>query len=177
MDEADNNRLAELLIELAKGNSQVLSEIALLMQKILYSVGIMYFKNKEDTEDSIQELYIILYKKAKTFRQNTSASAWIMAIYKNWIKSQLRKRKVEDRYVKSEMQDVKTQVHSMDEKYIENRLYLKEIMSKLSDYERDLIIYYHWCKCTVREVAKILHKPRATIDNHLKKLEQKVKEM
>ena len=43
MDEADNNRLAELLIELAKGNSQVLSEIALLMQKILYSVGIMYF--------------------------------------------------------------------------------------------------------------------------------------
>ena len=62
MDEADNNRLAELLIELAKGNSQVLSEIALLMQKILYSVGIMYFKNKEDTEDSIQELYIILYK-------------------------------------------------------------------------------------------------------------------
>ena len=177
MDESENNRLAELLIELAEGNSRGLSEIALLMQNILYSVGIMYFKNKEDTEDSIQELYIVLYKKAKTFRQNNSASAWIMAIYKNWIKSQFRKRKVEERYVKGEIQDIKTQVHSVDEKYIENRLYLKEIMSKLSDYERDLIIYYHWCKCTVREVAKILHKPRATVDSHLKKLEKKVKEM
>lgn len=177
MDEAENNRLAELLVELAKGNSLVLSEIALLMEKILYNVGDMYYRNKEDTEDSIQDTYLVLYKKANKFRQKTNACAWIVTVYKNHIKSQLRKRKVQERYIKGEIQDVKTRVNQFDEKYIENRLYLQEIISKLSDYERDLIIYYHWCKCTVREVAQILHRPRTTIDSHLKKLEEKVKSM
>ena len=39
MDEAENNRLAELLVELAKGNGQVLAEIDIRMQRILYTVG------------------------------------------------------------------------------------------------------------------------------------------
>ena len=46
MDETENNRLADLLIELAKGNHRVLSDIALMMQKILYSIGFIYYKNQ-----------------------------------------------------------------------------------------------------------------------------------
>ena len=55
----------EAKAELAKGNHRVLSDIDLIMQKILYSIGILYYKNKEDTDDSIQELYVTLYRKAK----------------------------------------------------------------------------------------------------------------
>ncbi len=175
MNETENNRLAELLIELAAGNTDVLTEIDLRMQKILYFVGIMYFKNKQDTEDSIQEIYIVLNTKAKDFRQNVSASAWIVAIYKNWVKSKLRKRKAEERYVKEEMQDLKTRGNPFDDKYTENYTYLKEALGKLNRYERELVVYYHLCECTVREVAEMLHRPRATVDYHLRKLNEKLK--
>ena len=47
------------------------------MAKILYSVGNIYYKQKADIEDAIQDLLIELYNKAKKFRVNKNACAWI----------------------------------------------------------------------------------------------------
>ena len=174
MDEAENNRLADLLIELAKGNHGVLSDIALIMQKILYSIGFLYYKNKEDTDDSIQELYVTLYRKAKFFRKGNSASAWIVAVYKNLVCSQLRKRKREQRYIQNEIQNLKSHFYGADEDFIDAYLQLKELLDSLNEYERSLIIYSQFCHYTVREIARLLGKPSATVEYHLKKLKTKV---
>lgn len=53
MDERDNARLAQLLVELARGNCAVLTEIAQLVERILRAIGNAYFRNKADVEDTI----------------------------------------------------------------------------------------------------------------------------
>ena len=174
MDETENNRLADLLIELAKGNHRVLSDIALIMQKILYSIGFLYYKNKEDTDDSIQDLYVTLYKKAKHFRKGSSASAWIVAVYRNLVCSQLRKRKREQRYIQDEIQNLKAHFYGADETFIDAYLQLKEVLDSLNEEERLLIIYSQFCHYTVREMSTLLGKPSATVEYHLKKLKTKV---
>ena len=177
MDESENNRLAELLAELANGNLLVLSEIDFQMQKTLYKVGYPYYKNKEDTRDSIQELYLVLHKKAKHFHENVSARAWMVVVYKNFIKSDFRKRNREKRYIQKEMQAFKSQASTTIDKYVESRLVWKEVMDKLNDYEQSLLVYYLQAELTVRENAEVLHKPKSTIENHLQKVKEKIRKM
>lgn len=174
MNELENKRLGELLMALGKGKISALTEIAELIKKILYSVGLAYYKNKEDTEDAIQNLYLILCKKAKFFRKNVNACAWIVQIFKNEARTYFRKTKTEKLYIESEKQNP-IYNKTIDEQYIENYLFVKEMFSNLSEYEQDLLIYYYWCKCTVREVAVLVRRPKSTVGTHLKNLEEKIK--
>ncbi len=70
MNEEENKRLGELIIELANGNIQALNDIYLMMSRILYIVGNMYYSTKEDLEDSIQNLLLALSVKAKKYKSN-----------------------------------------------------------------------------------------------------------
>ena len=175
MDEESNNRLGELIKELADGNCFVLEEIALLLERILMTIGNAYYQNRADVEDEIQNLYVTLYEKAKCFKKNTNACAWVIKIFENSIKSRLRRRKSEDKFLQEEILNFKTASYALDEKYVENHLFLREIFDRLSEEEKKLIIYYHWCKCSMREIAHILHKSKSAVDKQLQKLEEKIK--
>lgn len=175
MDEESNKRLGELIDELAKGNTLALAEIAPLIQPALKSIGSYYYKNNADIEDSIHDLYIKLKKKASCFQHKSNPKAWIIAMYRNLVKSQLRYNQREREYIEREIAHFKVNTNIMDDRYMENHLFVREIFSKLTEEERQIIIYYYWCQCSVRDVAAILHKPSSTIHNKLKNLEEKIK--
>ena len=176
MNEKDNQRLGELLIELSNGDSSALDGISRLLERILFAIGNAYFRNQADVEDSIHDLYMMLYAKARRFKNNHNACAWIVTIYRNLIKSRLRKWKREEEFFRENRDEIFGR-SLMDEKCIENHIYLKQIFGALTKLEQDLIIYYHWCKCSADEVAEILHIARSTVYKKLAKLEEKVKNM
>ena len=97
--------------------------------------------------------------------------------YKNFIKSDVRKRNREKRYIQEEMQAFKSQASITIDKYVESRLVWKEVMDKLNDYEQSLLVYYLQAELTVREIAEVLHKPKSTIENHLQKVKEKIRKM
>lgn len=173
MDERDNARLGQLLVELARGNCAVLTEIAQLVERILRAIGNAYFRNKADVEDTIQSLYVLLYHKASRFRQNTNASAWVIKLYINLIKSYLRRYK-RDAKCMVEPEAVDHLFAETDERHIENHLFMKEMLSKLSAYEYELVQLHFWGRYSIREVAKILHKSKGSVENDLKKLKERM---
>ncbi len=177
MEEYDKKRLGELIVELAKGNAAVLADISSKVEQILKAVGNIYYKNRADIEDAIYNLYLKLYQKAFRFKENLNGYSWIVRMYENSIKSNLRLRQRENQYIKQEISNLKATMGAYDATYIENNLYLQEIFDRLTLEEQKLVVYYHWCRCTIREVAGILHKPRSTICNKLKKLEEKAKKI
>lgn len=91
-------------------------------------------------------------------------------IYKN-----LKKRKSEDNYISEQIQLQNITSLEDNSKYIENYLFFNEIFDKLDKYEQDLVIYRCVGKCSIKEVADILGKPKSTVGSQLKKLENKIK--
>lgn len=175
MNESENKRLGELIIELAHGKCEILTDIAYRVEKILRSIGVFYYSNSADVDDAIQNLYVRLYYKAKDFRENTNACAWVIKLFENSIKSQLKKNK-RDRQVLDEFVSIHAENSLFDEREIERHLFLKSIFDRLTAAEQDLIKYYFWCGFSVREVADILHKPKSTIEYQIEKLKEKIKE-
>lgn len=172
MDENTNKRLGELIFELGRGEVNVLEDIYIIMCKILYAIGTIYFYQQADIEDAIQNLLVTLYDKAKKFKKNTNACAWIIRIYQNSIRNQLSHLKKEKAYLEY-VAEMKGTVDK--ERFLENHLFVSEIFGRLNEYERDLIIYRYWCKCSIKEVADICGKPKSTVETHLKKLEENIK--
>lgn len=176
MDEKDNARLGRLIKELARGNGEALGDIARLIERILYAIGSYYFKNKADVEDAIQNLYVLLHEKASKFQSNKNACGWLIKLYENLIKSHLRKYK-RDAKNTADIEVFDNVPTKVDEQYIENYLFLREIFSKLSAYEYELVKLRFWCHYSIRDVARMLRRSKGSIENDLKKLKEKVKRM
>ena len=175
MNEEANKRLGNLIFSLAHGNIAALADIYMLMVKILYAVGNIYFTQRADIEDAIQDLLILLYDNAHKFKRNKNACAWIIKLYQNMIYKNLKKRKSEDNYISEQIQLQNITSLEDNSKYIENYLFFNEIFDKLDKYEQDLVIYRCVGKCSIKEVTDILGKPKSTVESQLKKLENKIK--
>ena len=76
MNEEDNKRLGRLIFALACGNISVLDEIYQMLAKLLYAVGNIYYSQRADIEDAIQDLLILLYQNARKCKENKNACAW-----------------------------------------------------------------------------------------------------
>lgn len=140
MEEVSNKRLGELIFRLAEGDVEALSDIYLMLNKVLYAVGGIYYKQRADIEDAIQNLLITLYYKAKKFSNNTNAYGWILTMFNNMIKSQLKRSKREMQLLQNIAPDSDDLFeNAIDENYIANHVFVREIMENLNEYERELV--------------------------------------
>lgn len=177
MNEEDNKRLGRLIFALARGNISVLDEIYQMLAKLLYAVGNIYYSQRADIEDAIQDLLILLYQNARKFKENKNACAWVIQIYQNMIRNRLRRQRTEDTYL-SEQATLQSLIAKEDSsKYIENHLFISEIFDKLNEYEQNLIIYRFWGGNSIGETAEYFGKPKSTIESQLKALEEKIKKL
>ena len=54
---------------------------------------------------------------------------------------------------------------------------MKEVLSKLSVYEQELLKYTIILELSLSETAKILHKPKSTVEYHVQKLKEKLQSL
>lgn len=172
MNEEENKRLGELIIGLANGNIQALNDIYLMMSRILYIVGNMYYSTKEDLEDSIQNLLLALSMKAKKYKSNKNACSWIMKMYRNHFLNFYKKRKRDLEYCSKQAYIKK--VNEPTENYYEIYTFFKIILDKLDKHEKELFILKHLYGYSISEIAKELHRPKSTIQSRLENLMEKL---
>lgn len=174
MNEENKLRLGYLILELAKGNTDTLVEIYTLMGRVLYAIGNTYFYDEEDVKDSVQNLLLGLFEKSKKFRSNDNAYAWIIRIYVNSLLNLKKRNKIEERILKDYAEKLKRQSRPLDE-YLSTYLYTRDIMGRLTPYERKLAFMRFYCGFSLDEIAKDLHKSKSTIQYRIYKIEEKLR--
>lgn len=172
MDMEENKRLGDALISLGEGNFDALHEITSRLQKLFYVIANTYYPSKADVEDAVQDFYLVLIKKAKKFKRNQNAKGWIVRVFNNLLLSKKRKEQREldamDEYARAQIRIV------VDEKCLDMHILFQEIQYNLSPDEWMIFKYSYWYGYTVREIAKLMHKSKSTIDYKLNKIEKKV---
>lgn len=177
MDTETNKRLGERIFELANGDIAALSEIYTVTCKILYAVGNIYLKQKADIEDAIQNLLIKLVDVAKKFKKNANACSWIISVYRHSIMNGLKRKSTEEKFLSAEKEKLKSGDGTVDETYLENHVFFRELFNKLTRREQELMINKYICGFSLSEIAKIENKPKSTIESRLKRLEEKIKKL
>ena len=176
MNEENKLRLGYLIIDLAKGNGNALSEIYNLMGRVLYAIGNTYFYNYEDVTDSVENLLLSLFEKSKKFKNNDNAYAWIIRIYTNSLLNAKKHNKIEERALRDYAEKLKQENRPLDE-YLSTYLYTRDIMGRLTPYERKLAFRRFYCGFSLEEIAKDFNKAKSTIQYQIDKIEEKLKNL
>ncbi|MCM1500192.1 MAG: RNA polymerase sigma factor [Clostridium sp.] len=126
---------------------------------MIYRLCFSFLKNKEDTEDAVQSVFMKYIKKAKKFENENHKKAWFVVASSNVCKDMLRQSC--RRNISIESFDTIPNV----ENPATNEVYLA-ILDLPYKYKTVVYLYYYEGYKTY-EIAKILHKPSSTIRNYL----------
>lgn len=131
--------------------------------EMIYRICFMYFKNRTDTEDAVQSIFLKLMKSNVSFKDFEHEKAWLIVTAKNHCKDQLkewwRRRKVD-------LTSLPETVWSDKNDYLGK--VLEQLLALPEKYKIVLYLYY-FEGYSVREISNMLNSKESTIQTQLAK--------
>ena len=171
MDKLDNERLGALIIAVAQGDVGAVEQIYNLMGRVMYAVAASYLRELADIEDAVQTALLTIVRKADRFRENKNAYAWVNTIVKN---TALNLRAAKGRRTALEVSEIKQ--HSFSAEMMDEALFVRQLLSVLTEHERDVVYYRFWYGLSLSEIGQAVRKSKSavkkTLDRALLKMEK-----
>ncbi len=169
----DSAEISNLLTMIAEGDKSALEELWIKTKDGLYSFILSYIRNKQLSEDALQETFIAIYKSADQFKWG-NARAWVFTIARNTAVSLLRKQK-EASYEPGGIAELP------DESDFENQSAQKDelgrLLDSLDETSRRIVLLHAVSDLKHREIAKILSLPLGTVYRRYSQSIKKLKKL
>jgi RNA polymerase sigma-70 factor (ECF subfamily) len=124
-----------------KSTKEKFLEILSNYQGILHKVSLVYFKNKSDREDNLQEIIYQLWKSFPSLKNHTSIGSWIYAVSINTSISRIKKvSRIEYRETIPEMPDKSNVIDEMSRN--EAFHLLLEAIYNLDELDKSIMLLY-----------------------------------
>lgn len=136
---------------------------------MIYRLCFSFLKNREDTEDAVQSVFIKYLKNRKKFQNEQHEKAWFIVTSSNTCKDMLRQSW--RRNINIETYDFVSDTDDV----VDYDVY-QAIMDLPNKYKTVVYLYYYEGYKT-REIAKMLHKPSSTIRNYLTEARRSLKKI
>ena len=143
-------------------------ELYELVYKDMYRLAYYYLGNAQDAEDVVGETVIKAYEKFGSLRKKEAFKSWIFTILVNQCMTFLRKKTIKGT---SELIEEPSFESNMEDKAV-----AEELLSVLSEEERQIVVLSVFGGYKGEEIAKILHIKHSTVRTKyrraLKKMER-----
>jgi RNA polymerase sigma-70 factor (ECF subfamily) len=162
------------LVEYAKnGDKEALSKLVTMYSPRIYNLAMRIMRNQEDAEDVLQETFLKMINKLKTFRGDSAFYTWLYRIGTNVALGKIREKKHIDDFVSvdgPEFENIKGAGLSdwpdhldeqMDKDYFQKCL--KKAMDDLPDHYRAVFVLRDLENLSTREAAEILDISEANV--------------
>lgn len=160
MSELDKKELKQLFEELRKNqNEETIRKIYDKYRRIVYAIAYSICKNKEDSEDVVQNVFIKIFKLDKDKLPKDKAATWLYTVTKNETLSIIKnKNKDVDIEKIYEIADGNDEIQNVINKENFNKL-----ISNLNDKEREIISLKIISNLSFKEISKLLDEPIGTV--------------
>lgn len=159
MGKINDTQLKELFIEIKHNNKIAFEKLYNQYNKLVYGVAFSILKNKQDSEDIVQNVFTKLYTIDKSKLPSSNESTWLYSVTKNETLNFLQKKNsdvsLETVY---EIEDKNNEINEIIDQDTYNRL-----ISKLEDEEREIISLKILGNFSFDEIGKLLNKPTGTV--------------
>jgi|SRR5690606_18754503 len=147
-----------------------LEEIISNYETELRYIAYRYVRNWAVVDDIMQEVFLKIFLKWNSFREQTKLRAWVYSITRNQCIDYLRSKVVKSTVLVDEVEDLRYSTNEMVEteileKFERERLH-QHINSLPTDYKQTLSLYY-FCDYSYREISQLLSKDISFVKNKL----------
>ena len=155
----ERNKINELFEEFKNGNKEVLEEIYNKYQKTIYGIAFSILKNKDDSEDIVQSVFIKIHTLENSKLPKENVASWLYTLTKNEALQFLRKQK--NNIDLDSIYDLADNNNDID-KLINKETYNK-LISKLSPKEKEIVSLKIISNLSFEEISQLLGEKTATI--------------
>jgi RNA polymerase sigma-70 factor (ECF subfamily) len=149
-------------------------EILSNYQGILYKVSLVYFKNKPDREDNLQEIIYQLWKSFPSLKNHNSIGSWIYAVSINTSISRIKKvSRIEYRETIPELPDKSSVIDEM--LMNESLQLLLDAIYHLNELDKSIILLYLEEK-SYDEIAEIIGISKSNVGVRINRAKELLKQ-
>ena len=159
----------ELVKSLKKGDLFAFDEFFLKYSKKLYYFANSYLGSKEDAEELVQEVFLLVWDKRKGLKEHLSLNAFLYTVTYNAIRKYFRKKAREKKYLDKYLEDYDWKYNDTvtDIEYRNLQELVNKEIEKLPE-KRKLIFQLSRQKgLTNTEIAKYLNISKKTVENQI----------
>ena len=146
--------IEKLVQKAQKGNDKAYLKLFQTYEKELYRIAYMYVKNKEDALDIIQETAYLSFKNLKSLKYPEYFKTWLIRIVINCSLDLIRKNK--------KIIQINEEFEESYDEDISLKLTIAELMEKLNEDEKSIVILKFYEDYTFNEISEILEIPLGT---------------
>ncbi len=161
------------------GNREGLREIYDAYGDKVYRLFLGRVHRREDAEDLTSDFFLRLWELAGTHRDGTPHKSWMMTIARNMAIDFMRRASRETPDENVETHESLTERTTAEDTVL-GEMHAAQILSVLSEEEREVVRMHLSADLTFREISEILGKPLGTVAwryrSALRKLQRLVKE-
>ncbi len=155
-----DTKIEKLVERMSHGEMSAMGDLYELIEKDVYAYALSKTVNKSDAEDITHDTFVQVWKSATQYKPMGKPLAWIFTIEMNLIRRQFNKNQ---RFVPlDDTVEVEPDDGDLTESVIDN-VFLKRMLSILSEEEREIITLHVVSGLKHREIAKLLEKPLSTV--------------
>lgn len=155
-----------------KGDLEVLGELYQRYMHLVYGVSLGYFKNSDDAQDAVMQIFELLIDKVQKHEIHNFKS-WLHVLTKNYCLMELRKRKSGNTITEEipvAVMENEVQLHHDNETDLEeNIVKLEECIKKLKNEQKRCVELFYLEKKCYQEIVELtnfdLKKVKSYIQN------------
>jgi len=151
--------LKGLIQKLQKGDIAVFDDIYYQTKNIVYYTILGILKDPSLSEDIMQDTYLKALEKIHSYKPKASFTAWIVTIARNLALNEYNKMKKE---LKIDPQ-TDEYVFGTTKSNSESEMIVEELLDKLKDKEKEIVILHVIGDLKHKEIARLLDMPLGTV--------------
>ena len=132
----------------------------------------LYLKNESDAKDGLQDIFLKLWEKKPSFKNEQHTQAWLIRTTKNYcldiLKGSWHKKRV--RFEPKEFAEKSSPQETAGEN-------LFDVITTLPEKYREVLYLYYYEEYSIREISKLNGRKESTIQSRLAAARQKLKKI
>lgn len=142
---------------------KIIEENIIDNHEMLYKIASKYLKNHNDVLDALQETAFKAIKNSNKLKEEEYALTWIVRILINNCLQTIRKKK------QIVIVELNEEIIRDNSTQFESNIEISDILCKINQNYRDVIVLKYIEGYKIREIAKIYKKPESTIKTWLRR--------
>lgn len=159
MREINKQELHSIFQGIANKNEKEFNQFYEKYHLLVYGIAFSILKNKEDSEDIKQKVFLKIWKMEKEKLPTSNEASWLYTLTKNEALNYLRSKKQEI--------DIDDVYYIIDENQELDQIIDKEsyhkMIAKLNQQEQEIVCLKILSKLSFKEIAQVLHMPISTV--------------
>lgn len=172
----------QLIYQVKQGNIDAFGQIVDQYKDVSLSLAVSILKNKESAEDVLQEVFIKVFQKIKTFNAKSTFATWLYRIVVNTSYNELKRQK---RHLSIDGLSEELVGTQMDHNSIVEReaqkIYINQALAKMNTDEALVLRLFYLGELSIKEIGKVtgfkqskikvsLHRGRKNLEFQLKRI-------